>query len=529
VQAEIDAILGQPLAITSRVFDFGPRTARDTSEQTRLVAGARGLLAGQDYEVAYSRNESKTSGSVIDGYFSQIEYVKAVNAPGSDWNPWSLTQSDAFNQRIAAAKFTGATLNAKSKSDVIDGKVTGDAFKLPAGAAQYAVGFQYRDEKYVTSPSAALETGDIAGLGGAVPPVDRGRKIGAGYGELNLPIVKGLEGTVAVRGDKYNDVGRATTYKTALRWQPNKDLLFRASLGTGFRAPTLTDLWTPQTLGSSEQFDDPISGQTDLQVNSLTGGNPALKPEKSRQHSIGAIVQPAAGLSIGVDLWWARIKDIINTPSALEVVSGFVAGNPTYANAVTLTPSGDIDSIVQVTVNSGDARVSGADLDVNYGFKLGSGKMDVNFFGTYMTKFDETSPGGAVSHKVGRIIDGDGAPVLGADTGGVVLRWKYSLSGTYTSGPWAFTLAQNYAHHYDAGLRLDDEPNRMGALSTYDLNVTFTGIKNLRLSAGVKNLTDRNPPGIFTPVSNQFQAGYDVTQYDARARRVYVSAAYKFF
>jgi iron complex outermembrane recepter protein len=511
------------------VFDFGPRTSRDTSEQTRFVAGARGLLAGQDYEFAYSRNESKTSGTVIDGYFSQVEYVKAVNAPGSDWNPWSLTQSDAFNQRIEAATFTGATLNAKAKSDVLDGRVTGDAFKLPAGAAQYAVGFQYRDEKYVTSPSPALETGDIAGLGGSVPPVNRGRKIGAGYGELNLPIIKGLEGTLAIRGDKYNDVGRATTYKTALRWQPSRDVLFRASAGSGFRAPTLTDLWTPQTLGSSEQFDDPLTGQTDLQVNALTGGNPALKPEKSRQYSIGTIVQPATGLSIGVDLFWVRIKDIINSPSAQEVVSGFRAGNPTYANAVTLSPGGDIDSIVQVTVNSGDARVHGADLDINYGFKLGTGKMDLNFLGTYMSQFDETSPGGTVSNKVGTIIDGAGNPVLGADTGGVILRWKYSLSGTYTSGPWAFTLAQNYSHHYDAGLRLDDEPNRMGALTTYDLNVAFTGIKNLRLSAGVKNLTDRNPPGIFTPVSNQFQAGYDVTQYDARARRVYVSAAYKFF
>lgn len=529
VQAEIDAILGQPLAITSRVFDFGPRTAQDTSKQTRFVAGMRGLLAGQDYEVAYSRNESKTSGSVIDGYFSQVEYVKAVNAPGSDWNPWSLTQSDAFNQRIASAEFTGATLNAKSKSDVLDGKVTGDAFKLPAGPAQYAVGFQYRDEKYVTSPSPALETGDIAGLGGAVPPVNRGRKIGAGYAELNVPIVKGLEGTVALRGDKYNDVGRSTTYKTSMRWQPIKDVVLRASAASGFRAPTLTDLWTPQTLGTSEQFDDPATGATDLQVNSLTGGNPALKPEKSRQRSIGAVLQPTAGLSIGVDLFWIRIKDIINSPSAQEVVSGFRSGNPTYANAVTLAPGGDIDSIVQVTVNSGDAKVSGADLDINYGFNLGTGKMDLNFFGTYMSKFDETSPGGAVSHKVGTIIDAAGNPVLGADNGGVVLRWKYSLSGTYTTGPWAFTLAQNYSHHYDAGLRaLDDEPNRMGSLTTYDMNITYSGIKNLRLSAGVKNLTDADPPGVFTPVSNQFQAGYDVTQYDARARRVYVSVGYKF-
>jgi iron complex outermembrane recepter protein len=530
VQAQIDSLIGQPLAITSRVFDFGLRTARDTSKQTRFVAGARGLLFGQDYEVAFSRNESKTSGTVIDGYFSQLEYVRAVNAPGSDWNPWSLTQSDAFNQRIAAAEFTGATLNAKSTSNVFDGKLTGEAFSLPAGMAQYAVGAQYREEKYVTSPSPALETGDIAGLGGAVPPVDRSRKIGALYAEFNAPIVKGLEGSVSARGDKYSAIGNSTTYKAAMRWQPTRDLLFRASTSSGFRAPTLTDLWTPQTSGTSEQFDDPISGLDDIQVSSLTGGNPNLKPEKSRQTSIGFVLQPAGGLSVGADLFWVSIKDIINSPSAQEVVSGFVAGNPTYADAVRLTPGGDIASITQVTVNSGTAKVRGVDLDVNYRFNLGSGKVDVNWFATYMDKFDETSPGGVVSSKVGTIINPDGSPVLGADTGGVVLRWKYTLSGTYSVGPWAFTLGQNYSHHYDAGLRaLDDAPNRMGALATYDLNVSYSGIKNLRLSAGVKNLTDRNPPGVFTPASNQFQAGYDVTQYDARARRVYVSAGYKFF
>jgi iron complex outermembrane receptor protein len=529
VVAEIDSIIGQPLAITARVFDFGLRTTKDTSEQSRVVLGARGLVAGQDYEVAYSRNESKTKGTVIDGYFSQVAYAAAVSA-SNDWNPWSLNQSDAFKAAIASAEYEGPTLDAKSKSDVVDGKLTGELFKMPAGPSFYALGVQHRNEKYLTSPSPALETGDIAGLGGAVPPVDRSRRISALYAELTAPILKELEGTVAFRGDKYSDIGRATTYKTSLRYQPNKSILLRASMASGFRAPTLTDLWTPQTLGSSEQFDDPLTGQTDLQVNALTGGNPNLKPERSRQQSVGIVLQPVESLSVGLDLFWIRIKDIINSPSAQEVVSGFRAGNPQYANAVTLAPSGDIDSIVQVTLNSGTARIAGADLDVNYRTNLGPGRLDVNLFGTYMTKFDETSPGGVVSNKVGTIINSDGSPVLGADSGGVVLRWKHVLSGTYTMGPWAFTLAQNYSRGYEAGLRaLGDEPNRMGNLITYDANVAYTGIKNLRLAAGVKNLTDRDPPGVFTPVSNQFQAGYDVTQYDPRSRRIYVSAAYKFF
>nr|WP_316638849.1 TonB-dependent receptor [uncultured Roseateles sp.] len=526
----ITALDGQTLAITSRVFDFGNRTSRDVAEQTRVVAGARGLVLGQDFDVAFSHNESKTAGSVTDGYFSQVAYAKIVNAANSDWNPWSLTQSAAFNGKLSDAKFSGATLNAKSKSNVIDGKITGDAFSLPAGTSQYALGAQVRKESYVTSPSDALGTGDIAGLGGSVPPVNRDRRISAMFGELSVPILKTVEGTVAVRGDKYNDVGNSTTYKGSLRWQPMKTLVVRASANTGFRAPTLTDLWTPQTLGTSEQFNDPLTNQKNLQVNALSGGNPALKPEKSTQSSVGFVFQPFDALSVGIDLYQIRIKNVINSPSAQEVVSGFRSGNPAYAHAVKVTGSGDIDSIEVVTVNSGDVKTSGVDLDARFKTAFMGGKLDINLFGTYTTKFDETSPGGVISHKVGTIVDENGDPVLGANTGGVILRWKHQLSATWAMGSWAFTLAQNYASGYETGWRqIDGERNFMGSMTTYDLQVGHTGlIKNLRLALGVRNLFDKNPPGVFVPVSNQFQAGYDVTQYDARARYVYVTAGYKF-
>jgi iron complex outermembrane receptor protein len=525
----ITALDGQTLAVTSRVFDFGNRTSKDTAEQTRLVGGIRGLVFGQDYELAYSHNESKTAGSVIDGYFSQVAYAKIINAPTSDWNPWSLTQSAAFNAQLPGAKFTGATLTANSKSDVLDAKLTGDAFKMPAGVSQYAVGAQGRKESYVTTPSDALGTGDIAGLGGSVPPVNQSRQIGAMFAELNMPLLKNLDATVAGRSDRYDDVGNASTYKGSLRWQPMKNVLVRASAGTGFRAPTLTDLWTPQTLGTSEQFDDPLTGQKDLQVNALSGGNPNLKPEKSKQQSIGLVLQPIDSLSVGLDMYWIKVKDVINSPSAQEVVSGFRAGNPVYANAVHLAPSGDIDSIDVVTVNSGEIKTSGIDVDVRFKMPLAGGKLDLGLFGTYIKDFNETSPGGSISHKVGTIVDANGDPVLGANTGGVILRWKHYFTATYATGAWALTLAQNYSTGYETGFRkIDGERNFMASLATYDMQLGYTGIKNLRLNLGVKNLFDKNPPGVFVPVSNQFQAGYDVTHYDARARYVYMTAGYKF-
>ena len=387
-----------------------------------------------------------------------------------------------------------------------------------------------RTESALTVPSAALGTGDIAGLGGATPPIDRQRKVNSLFGELNVPIVKNLEGNVAVRRDDYDDVGASTTYKASMRFQPVPEVVFRGSIGTGFRAPTLVDLWQPQTLGSSEQFNDTApggTGQTDLQVNSLTGGNPNLKPEKSKQHSIGIVLQPNQALSVAVDYFNIKVTDIIALPSAQEVVSGFRNGDSTFAGLVTLTPgTNDIESIIQTLQNVGSAKVEGIDLEANFRENLGPGRLDLNMSGTYMIKFDQTSPGGVISHKVARMVDDQGNPVLSTNStvlDGVVLRWKHYLSGTYSMGPWAMTLAQNFYKGYR-----DGNEHHVPSQALYDANVAFTGVKNLKLSLGVRNLFDKDPP-FHIPTSNQFQSGYDVSMYDPRGRFVYVTASYKFF
>jgi iron complex outermembrane recepter protein len=527
------ALIGQPLAVTARVFDFGPRTSEDKSKQTRLTGGLRGSFAAQEWEMAVAQNESKVSGTVPDGYFSQVAFARAVNAPTSDYNPWALNQSAAFNAALAAAgaKYTGATLDAKSKSTSLDGKLSGELASLPAGPLLYAAGLQTRKESFVTSPSPALETGDIAGLGGATPPVDADRKISSLFGELNVPILKGLEGNLALRSDKYSDVGNSTTYKAAMRYQPAAEVLLRGSLGTGFRAPTLVDLWQPQTLGSSEQFNDTGpggTGQTDLQVNSLTGGNPNLKPEKSKQYSMGVGFQPSKSFNFTVDYFDIRIDNIISTPSAQEVVSRFRAGDPAFASLVTLNGN-DIESITQTLQNVGTAKARGIDLEANFRENIGEGRLDIGMSGTYMIQFDQTSPGGVTSQKVGTMVDPNGDPVLSTNgvQDGVVLRWKHYLSATWTQGPFAFTFAQNYYRGYRDGNDLEGNEHHVPSQALYDMNLTYGIMKNFKIAVGAKNVFDKDPP-MFIPTGNQFQAGYDITMYDPRGRFVYLTGSYKF-
>lgn len=524
------SLIGQPLAITSRVMDFGPRQNVDTGKQSRAVFGAKGSLGVADYEVAYSHNESTLESAVTSGYFSQVAYAKIIN--GSNWNPWAPggVQTGALADQLKAAQFSATFLNAKSVSDSFDAKLTGEMGTIAGFTPAYAVGLQSRQEKYETNPSAAYQSGDISGLGGSVVPIDRKRKVNSVYGELNLPVLKSLELNLALRDDKYDDVGNTFNWKSNVRWQPVKELVLRASYGTGFRAPSLVDLWTPQTLGTSEGFTDPASPKdTGLQVNSLTGGNPNLKPEESKQYSFGAVWQATNTASIGLDFFNIKISDILATPSAQEVVSRFRAGDAAYAGLVTLQPGTNvIQSIRQTLANTGDATVQGIDVFANWKDNFSFGKLEANLNGTYMDKFDQTSPGGDVSHKVGTQVDSTGTPVIGAQNGGVVLRWKHQLSATWTQGSWATTVVQNYRNGYRVGNDLNDNPVRISSEATYDANLTFKGIKNLTLALGVKNLFDKQPDPIGSPVSNQFQAGYDIYQYDPRGRFVYMNAGYKF-
>lgn len=515
------------IGVTARVFDFGPRTSQDTTTQERLVGGIRGTIFGQDYNVAVSQNSSKLSGQVIDGYFSQIGFAKATH--NADWNPWELQQSDAFLAAIAPAKYVGPTLSSTSRSTNFDATLSGAAFKLPAGEVNYATGYQYRGESYQTNPSAAQFTGDIAGLGGATKGIDKSRNINSLFGELQIPVVKDLDVNVALRFDDYSDVGNTTNWMANFRWQPMQQLLFRGNYGTGFRAPTLSDLWTPQSLGTSAQFNDPVTGETDLQVNEWTGGNSKLKPETSKSWSLGVVWQPMASLSMGVDYFNTEITNVIATPSTQEIVSQAAAGNPAYVPLVKRDPpvTGPIVETTALLENTGTINAQGWDITINYRQNIGPGRLDASLTGTYYTKFDQSQPSVAPSHKVGTIVDGNGNPVIGADSGGVILRYKQYATGTWTQGAWATTLGWSYASGYKAGWDLNGNPTSIGAMNLFDLQVQWTGVKNLSLTLGARNIFNTGPD-VFVPVSNQFQSGYDATQYDPLGRFVYLTGTYKF-
>jgi iron complex outermembrane recepter protein len=529
---ELGALIssGLPVAVSWRAFAAGLRTEEDTLKQSRFLTGLKGSLGSWDYDVAAMYNQSKTEGRLTDGYFSQVGVAGIINSPTSGWNPWALNgqQDAALTSAIQGANYVGPTLTGKSTQASIDATGSTTLTQLAGGPMQLAVGASFRRETYKIDVPPILGEGDIAGLGGATPNEDEVRKAAALYTELNMPIRKDLEVNASGRWDKYSVVGTTTNGKLSTRYTPAKELLLRGAIGTGFRAPTLPELYKPMTVGVSEQFVDPLHpGDGQIQANAMNGGNPNLKPEKSKQLSLGFVVSPTKNYSFGVDYFLIKIDDYIISPAALALVNGVRAGTPLYGpDDATFNADGTVDTVDQRLHNAASALLRGFDVTGNWNDTFSFGKVSVDLTGTYMQTFDLKTLAGT-QHSVGTIIQDDGSPLDVASTG-VVARWKHNLSATWATGAWATTLAQNYYSGYRDANDLEGNEHRVPGTSTYDAQIAFTGVKNLKVALGAKNLFDKDPP-LFIGNGSSFQYGFDPTMSDPRGRFIYVNATYRFF
>ena len=83
------------------------------------------------------------------------------------------------------------------------------------------------------------------------------------------------------------------------------------------------------------------------------------------------------------------------------------------------------------------------------------------------------------------------------------------------------------SYHDTASNATGDEPT-IGDYETFDLQGTYSGIKHLKFTLGVKNVFDRDPPHTNVGGQAQFQTGYDATYADPRCRFYDGSLTYSF-
>ena len=521
---------GEPLNIRYRTFDNGFRDTTDTNEHWQVLGGVKGSWMSWDWDGSVNYAEGTTTEHLNGGFQDYRLLLPLLNS--GRVNFFGPNTPDIVNE-LRATNFIGDTISGKSKLYGGQVKTSGEIWKLPAGPLAMAVGVEARHESLDQNMAEAIQEGFITGYGGEIKNVSGSRNQWAAFTEFNIPIVRTLEGDVAVRYDHYSDFGSTTNPKFSLRWQPVRTFLVRGSYGTGFLAPSLYQLFTPNISGVSQPgLSDPIrcpvTGDTGFdcstQFGVLFGGNRNLKPEESEQTTAGIVWEPFANASLSIDWFKINLKNAItNGISPLTILGdlGQFGGLVTRAPAEPGSPlPGRILSILQTYINLGAEKIQGYDIEGHYRTPIQSwGRLAFDLSGTYYSKYDAQNADGSFAGQIGT--------AYGTVVTGVIPRWKQYAALTWDLGPWSATLANTYQTSYtDQQTDLDGNFRTVGALSIWDVQGSYTGLKNWKFTLGVKNLFDRDPP-----VSNQqstFIVGFDPSYYDPRARFVYGSVTYTF-
>ncbi len=528
-----------------RAAAMGERDTTEFSESPRLALGLRGVAGGWDFDTAYVFSSSRVRETANAGYPSLGQILPLLNSGNVNFFGANTPEVDAA---IRATGFVGDALKVRSTLQSIAARASRELVDMPAGPLALALGAEFRNESYLFDPHPAIRIGDIAGYGGNFLVTDKDRNVAAVFAEVNVPVLTGLEATAAVRHDRYEGAGNATTPKLGFRWLPAHSVLVRGSAGKGFRAPSLQDLYLPNTTGLTPSgLSDPrrcipplppgtpgAGGPNDCQTQFpiTVGGNSSLKPEKSENLTLGLVLEPTDSVSVALDAFKITLKDTIENGIDAAVILRDLAK---YGSLVTRGPAdpafpdlpGPIVNIDQTNGNFGKTKLSGVDLDVRWRIPAGDvGRFTVGLAGTYFIKYDTENPDGTFTGQVGH---------ANPSNGGVVPRWKHYLSVNWARGDWNFATAQSYQRGYrDLPGTLENpsapgfQPRRVGSYLTYDVQGSYTGIKNLALTLGVRNLFDRDPPYTNAGGQTSFQVGYEPLYADPRGRFIYGRISYAF-
>jgi iron complex outermembrane receptor protein len=528
--ASANGVNGQPLNLIYRDFANGLRNEMDTANTLRLVGGLKGTAHGWDYDTSVLYSEVRVKDELLSG-FPQYSKIMPLLDSGVI-NPFGPTTDPTALAAAKATEFVGEDISTKTSLTSLSGTASRELVALPGGSMAGAVGLELRRETFDYDPALAVQTGDIAGQGGNTLPESASRTVESGFLEFNAPLVTGLEADAAVRYDHYQTIGSTVNPKGSLRWQPVSWFLLRGAVGSGFRAPSLTDLYAPQGRGvTGNGTRDPIqcavfnsnNPSCSFQFTTVTGGNPNLSPEKSHTLTLGTVIEPVRNLTVDVDSFWIYLKNqIVVGGLGYATILQNAQTATQFASFITRDATGTITAISQVNANLFKTQVSGLDADLHYSVPMGNlGTMSLLANGTYFYKYEAQNADGTWTGQLDKGINS-------VSTGGIVSRFRYNTTAAYQARSWNVSLTQNFQKRYhDAVGSVSLAPRYVSAYDTVDAQSAYTGLKSFTFTVGVRNLFDKVPPyANYAASTNNFVGGYDITYGDPLLRFVYARVKY---
>lgn len=570
------------IRISRRMQEISTRNSLRDTNTFQGVFGVRGDINDNwSYDVFYNYSRSSVS-QILSGNISVSAFQEAVLCDGG---PTAIASGctaptlDIFNGENsvspAAADYiarTGAQIDvieATQAVAAVSGELTNMASPMANIAPALVLGVEYRENSASIRPDSVLGP-DVRGFNQSLA-IEGSFDVYEFFTEVDVPLItdrpgiQSLNFTGAFRMSDYSTVGNTQTYAAGLGWEPVDGLRFRTQYNRAVRAPNVSDLFSPATNGFPGAK-DPCSGglgsysssvitancvatgvpaaavgtpfQSNAQIEALFGGNANVDEETADTFTLGAVWQPnfISGFTLQVDYYNIEIEDAIATPSLqnlldecylqdIQSACAFFAGarNPS---------TGEMANPFMPELFSSNLAVfeaEGVDVRVDYmwdaeqmGLSPDLGSFSVNYYSTF------TIGNGYQTSEVAGFVACEGQ--FSGQCGEPTPEYKHVTQASWYWGNLTTSLRWRHIGGVDiessyTGLVSDRELS-IDSYNYFDVTFGYDVSESVRVSLGLQNVTDEEPP-VLTSTSSEQANTYPAT-YDPFGRRLFLGANLRF-
>ena len=559
--------------VAKRNVEGGPRITQDENTSYNITTGVGGEITDKwSYDASFTYNRSVTKSESINDFVTSRVRDALLGCPTGAFSgcvPYAVWNDSITTEQAEALQGVGI-VNYTTSMKVFNAYVTGDfgvglpwANGLPISLV---AGYEWRAETYQRVADSNMQTGNFTGLGGPTSSVTGDIAVKEFFLESAIPLVAGagalelLDLQLGYRYSDYDLSGGEDTYKLGFGADFGMFKL-RAGWNRAIRAPSITELYNPNTIGlwagtdpcaganptytaeqcaltgvTAAQYGN-IAANPAGQYNRIGGGSTSLAPETADTWTVGFAVTPIENLNLSVDYYDITIEDALQSIGPANIIAGCAIGgyDELCAKIRRNAGTGDLfrgsDPALSGLVfdelnNYGNLHFRGIDLTASYAWAVGPGRLSTSFMGTYQLDQEyEPIPGLNVTTYdcAGRI-----------NTSCNAAEWRHIANARYSFDRYTIGLRWRYIGEKDyvmedgsAGTTdtLLAGSGGIGAYNYFDLSGSVQLGDFATWTIGINNIADKEPPLVGGSVVLN---GNSVGGYDQAGRYIFTSLNLRF-
>lgn len=442
-----------------------------------------------------------------------------------------------------------------TEQNVFSASVSGDLLELPYGELMFATGIDIRRESIDMKVDETWQDANISA--NIKKPWDAASTVQELFLELEAPIladiflIDELVLNVAGRIASYTHAGTHNTWKLGTTWSIIDGLAMRSTYAHTVRAPQLSEQFSAVRTGFSNGKEDPCDSveilnasaenknqiiancqswgiadpenfnsqaKLDGGVNAVTTGNISLQPEKADTLTVGIVYTPSFidNLSLTVDYYDIDIKDAMGSAGIQNTLDKCARetdiNNSVYCPLISRGSDGNVNGVLNTTVNQAFINTTGIDFEVSYLQELnGYGQIDFAF---NATKLLESSYRDSA--------EDDMHDITGIGYNNVELKTRFVMTYSYEdlTANWTTNYAEGFQVSEYGTYELYDKPFAPHSIM-HNARVGYTLSDNANIYLGINNVFDKS-------YYNHPSTSYGRSQYDSMGRYFYTGFSYEF-